>query len=313
MSVHSSPGRRWAAYCNLSSAMVIVGSSVVAGKIMVTELPVFFASALRFAIALAVLIPLMYLREGRILPRLSGRNWRILGLQSLFGSFLFTAFLLYGLGSTSPAAAGIITSTTPAWIGLIAWLAMGERPRPRAVIGIACALLGVLLINVYGNATAADSGDVSTSGNLLIIAAVICESLFLLLRKGVDQPLSALAASTAISVFGFAWFLPAAIVQAAGFDYSAIGPAAWLAVVYYGLVVTIVAYLCWFAGIVRVDAATAGVFTALMPVSAVVLSLLVLGEPLTIPKMAGCGLAFGGILLISFSKKHRAPDAPPQR
>ncbi|TVM14351.1 EamA/RhaT family transporter [Oceanidesulfovibrio indonesiensis] len=304
MSGHFTPGNRWFAYGNLAAAMVIVGSSVVVGKIMVTQLPVFLASALRFAIALAVLVPLMYLREGHALPRLSGRNWRILGLQSLFGSFLFTTFLLYGLGSTSPAAAGIITSTTPAWIGLIAWLAMGERPLRRGVAGIACALCGVLLINLA--APAADgpgSGAVSLAGNLLVIAAVICESLFLLMRKGVDQPLSALAASTAISAFGFAWFLPAGIVQAVGFDFAAIGPAAWFSVLYYGLVVTIVAYLCWFAGIMQVDAATAGVFTGLMPVSAVALSMLVLEEPLTLPKAVGCGLALAGIMLISFARR----------
>ncbi|QJT10789.1 DMT family transporter [Oceanidesulfovibrio marinus] len=291
---------RWAAYLYLSSAMVIVGSSVVAGKLMVVELPVFLSSALRFVIALAVLVPIMRLREGSCLPRLSSRNWRILALQSLFGSFLFTTFLLYGLGSTSPAAAGVITSTTPAWIGLIAWLAMGERPGRRAVAGIACALLGVLLINTAG--TSGHSGTVSLGGNLLVIAAVLCESLFLLMRKGVDQPLTALGASTAISLFGLVWFLPAGVVQAVQFDYAAASTGAWLAVVYYGLVITIVAYLCWFAGIVRVDAATAGVFTGLMPVSAVVLSMLVLGEAMTWPTLAGCALALAGILLISLAK-----------
>ena len=77
------------AYINLTLAMVIVGSSVVAGKIMVDELPVFLASTLRFILALAILIPILYLREGG-LPRLSRRSWIMLGVQSLCGSFLFT-------------------------------------------------------------------------------------------------------------------------------------------------------------------------------------------------------------------------------
>nr|NJM02642.1 EamA/RhaT family transporter [Desulfobacula sp.] len=47
------------AYGNLSLAMIIVGSSVVFGKIITYSFPVFLASGLRFAIASAVMLPLL--------------------------------------------------------------------------------------------------------------------------------------------------------------------------------------------------------------------------------------------------------------
>ncbi|WP_319541115.1 DMT family transporter [uncultured Pseudodesulfovibrio sp.] len=285
------------AYINLSLAMILVGSSVVAGKIMVTELPVFLASALRFILALFILLPLLAYREGG-LPRISRRSWFMIGLQSLCGSFLFTVFLLYGLTLTSPASAGIITSTTPACMGLIAWLFLRDRPTGRTALGIGLSILGVLVINMMQE-SGSISGNSPVFGNLLVLGAVIFESLFLLIRKTVPEPLSPLAVSTLISLFGLVWFLPAGLIEAWDTNFSVISLTGWLTVIYYGVFVTVLAYLFWFAGITRVAASTAGISTAIMPVSALVLSALILNEPLGWQQLTGCGCVLGGIVLIS--------------
>ena len=286
---------------NLSLAMVLVGSSVVAGKVMVAELPVFLASALRFGLALCILVPLVRRREGG-LPRISRRSWLLMGAQSLCGSFLFTVFLLYGLTHTGPSSAGIVTSTTPACMGLIAWLFLGERPTGATGAGIVLSVMGVAVINLAGGMSGGQSGvtgDAPVLGNLMVLGAVVFESLFLLMRKTVPEPLSPLAVSTIISLFGLLWFLPMGVVEGLTTDLSSVGWVGWLSVVYYGVFVTVAAYLFWFAGITKVPASTAGVFTAIMPVSALVLSVLVLGEPVGWPQLAGCGCVLGGIVLIS--------------
>jgi drug/metabolite transporter (DMT)-like permease len=285
------------AHVNLSLAMVLVGSSVVAGKVMVAELPVFLASALRFALALCILVPLVRHREGG-LPRISRRSWLLMGVQSLCGSFLFTVFLLYGLTHTGPSSAGIVTSTTPACMGIFAWLFLGERPTGATGAGIVFSVLGVAVINLAAGQGGV-AGDDPVLGNLMVLGAVVFESLFLLLRKTVPEPLSPLAVSTVISLFGLVWFLPMGVAEALTTDLAAVGPAGWLSVIYYGVFVTVAAYLFWFAGITRVPASTAGVFTAIMPVSALVLSVLALGEPVGWPQLAGCGLVLAGIVLIS--------------
>ncbi|WP_338669185.1 DMT family transporter [Pseudodesulfovibrio methanolicus] len=287
------------AYLNLSLAMILVGSSVVAGKIMVDELPVFLASALRFALALVILLPVVRLREGG-LPRLSGRTWAKLAVQSLCGSFLFTVFLLYGLTRTGPSSAGIITSTTPACMGLIAWLFLKDRPSRKVLAGILLSMAGVLVINLVQAAPhGAPAGANPVLGNLLVLAAVLFESLFLLIRKTVPEPLSPLAVATIISLFGLLWFLPMGVYEAIHTDLAAISATGWLVVFYYGAFVTVLAYLFWFAGITRVPPSTAGVFTAIMPVAALALSALVLHEPIGWQQLTGCACVLGGIVLIS--------------
>lgn len=291
------------AYLNLTLAMVLVGSSVVAGKLMVAELPVFLASALRFVLALLILLPLLKIREGG-LPRISRKSWLMLGGQSLCGSFLFTIFLLYGLHYTGPSSAGIITSTTPACMGIIAWLFLKDRPSRKTTMGIALSVLGVLAINLVQK-TGGLTGSHPLLGNLLVLGAVIFESLFLLIRKTVPEPLSPLAVSTIISLFGLAWFLPMGVYEATTTSLYSISPLGWLTVGYYGVFVTVLAYLFWFAGITKVPASTAGIFTAVMPVSALALSVLVLGEPVGWAQLTGCACVLGGIVLISASPPAR--------
>lgn len=287
------------AYINLTLAMVIVGSSVVAGKIMVSELPVFLSSALRFMLALAILLPLIKWREGG-LPKISRRSWIMLGAQSLCGSFLFTIFLLYGLQYTAPSSAGIITSTTPACMGIIAWLFLKDRPSLKTGIGIGLSVAGLIVIN-FVQSDGVRLGSNPFLGNLLVLGAVVFESIFLLIRKTVPEPLSPLAVSTIISLFGLLWFLPVGAYEMHAYDLSSVSMTGWLTVLYYGAAVTVLAYLFWFAGITKVPASTAGVFTAVMPVSALILSALVLEEPISLSQITGCGCVLSGIILISKS------------
>lgn len=283
------------AYLNLTLAMVIVGSSVVAGKIMVDQLPIFFSSALRFLIASLIIVPILYLREGGF-PKLSRRSWFVLGVQALCGSFLFTVFLLSGLSMVSTASAGIITSTTPAFMGIIGWCVFRESPSGRIVAGIILSMSGVMILNVAGTGGLSET---SLLGNLLVLAAVAAESIFLIFRKWIPESLSPLAATAIISVFGFVWFLPAGIYDFFTVDLTKAGSVAWLAVVYYGVVVTVSAYLFWFAGIVSVSASVASVFTGVMPLSAVALSALILGEKLYWYHYVGCLFVLSGIFFIS--------------
>lgn len=51
------------AYVSLATAMAIVGSSVVVGKLMVERIPVFLSSGLRFLLAAIVLLTLLFYIE----------------------------------------------------------------------------------------------------------------------------------------------------------------------------------------------------------------------------------------------------------
>jgi drug/metabolite transporter (DMT)-like permease len=292
-------GSRLVPYLQLTLAMAIVGSSVVAGKMMTASLPVMLSSFLRFAIASPVLLVLLWLREGR--PQLPARAEVVtLFLQSLTGVFLFSVFLLYGVRYTGAIEAGLITGSLPAVTALLAALMLRERMDRRQMLGIASTVAGAILLNMLGTESSADLSSTRLMPGLgfgLVLAAVVCEALFAVLGKRVGSGVSPLGVATAISVFGLVLFLPFALWEAVHFDFSRTTMTDWALVAYFGLVVTVGAFWLFYAGLSKVQASVAGAFMTFLPLSAVMLSNIVLDEPLQWGHIAAGVFVVGGILM----------------
>lgn len=285
--------KRVQGYVYLALAMVLVGSTVIASKIIASGLPPFIATALRFAIALPIFILLMRLNRAA-LPKLPFRSWLILIVQAGAGSVGYTTLLISGLRLTSAADAGVIIGTLPAVSAVTAVLVLGERPHRFLLMAIALAAAGVFMIALApGN-----MGGHSLAGNALIFAAVICEALFILLNKRLQAELQPLALSTIMTGIGLAITAIPALFEAPGRDGFSADVIS--ATVYYALVPTVGGFLLWYAGAARVSGSEASLFTALAPVSAVTFAGLFLAEPIGINKFIGIGCVLAAILGLAF-------------
>ena len=275
----------------LTLAMITVGSTVVASRIIAAGMPPFTAAALRFAIALPIFLALMRWR-GQRLPRPSRHDAALIALQALCGSVGYAVLLVAGLRTTSAANAGVITGCLPAVGALVGALVLRERIGLRLALAIALACAGVAAVVVTpARADAPASGG--AVGNLLVLAAVGCEALFLLLNKRLRAPLSPLAQSTAMSALGLLMTLGPALAEQAW--TAPLDVPALLGVVYYALVPTVGGYLLWYAGAERVSAGRAALYTAVLPVSALALAALVLHEPIGARQLAGAACVLAAI------------------
>jgi drug/metabolite transporter (DMT)-like permease len=277
--------------------MAIVGSSVVVGKIAVARLPVFLLSGLRFAVASAILLTLVALL-GRPLPRLTRRDLGVLTLQSFAGIFAFNVLLLYGLGYTSAAEGGIVTSTTPAVAATLAVIVLGERWSGARTVGVALVVVGILALNLAGGGLGT-RGARPLVGNLLVFGAVVGEAVFVVCSRVAAQRLPPLVVATAISALGFVMFLPVAALEMRALPLSHLAATDWTIVAYYGVLVTVVAFLLWARGVARVPASMASVFTGVLPVSALALSHFALGETITAWHLLAAALVAAGIVVLA--------------
>ncbi|MBY3174412.1 DMT family transporter [Rhizobium leguminosarum] len=275
-------------YIYLALAMLTVGSTVVASKLIASGLPPFSATALRFAIAFPVLLLLMWATGAR-LPRFSRHDRLILIIQAGAGSVGYTTLLISGLSLTSAADAGVIIGTLPVVSAAISILLLRERPQRALLLAVALATAGVLSI-----AFTPDAAGGALSGNALIFLAVVCEGLFILLNKRLKTEIAPLALSTLMAGIGFIVAAIPAVFEAPfahGISTSALG-----AVVYYALVPTVGGFLLWYAGAERVSGTEAALFTALAPVSAVMLAFIILGEPVGLSQFAGIACVLAAVL-----------------
>jgi len=284
------------AYTNLTLAMVIVGSSVVFGKVITESFPIFLASGLRFGIACFVMIPVL-VKWQTIISKINRKELFKLLFMAFCGQFVFTFLLLLGLRYTSAIEAGIITSTSPAVMTVVAFLLFKERPQKQQVAGVGLVVLGVVVINGLFQPQNLSAGVSNILGNTIVMGAVLGEAFFLLMRKQISTEISNMELTAILSFLGFLMFLPFSIYQGITFDFSSVSSIAWISMLYFGAVFTVLAYLFWFKGVEKVSGNTAGVFTAVMPVSAVVISCIFLKEVLTVHHLTGGALILAAIFM----------------
>ncbi|MCA2408472.1 DMT family transporter [Rhizobium leguminosarum bv. viciae 248] len=280
-------------YVYLALAMLTVGSTVIASKLIASGLPPFSATALRFAIAFPVLLLLMRATGAR-LPRFSRHDRLILIIQAGAGSVGYTTLLISGLSLTPAADAGVIIGTLPVVSAAISIVLLRERPQRALLLAVALATAGVLSI-----AFTPDAAGGSVSGNVLIFLAVVCEGLFILLNKRLKTEIAPLALSTLMAGIGFIVAAIPAVFEAPSAD--GISASAVAAVVYYALVPTVGGFLLWYAGAERVSGTEAALFTALAPVSAVMLAFVILGEPVGLNQIAGIACVLAAVLGLAFA------------
>ncbi|OWV99556.1 DMT family transporter [Rhizobium sp. R693] len=285
-------------YLYLTLAMITVGSTVVASRVIASGMPPFTATALRFAAAFPFFLLLMRVTRTR-LPSLPPRDWIILVVQAGAGSVGYTTLLISGLKLTTAADAGVIIGTLPVVAGALSVVVLGERPDSSMVLAIALAAIGVLFI-----ALSPDAGSGSLLGNALVFGAVVCESLFILLNKNLSSPIPALTQSALMTGIGFV----VAMVVAAGVEGvpNTFPVGATSAVIYYALVPTVAGFILWYAGAERVSGVEASLFTAVAPVSALLMAFVVLGEPLSGYQIGGVGCVLAAVLGLGLFQRRAA-------
>lgn len=294
-------GSHKVAYVQMTLAMLLIGSLFVVSKVIVQSVPVFVASFLRQFLAFLALAVWLYAQKSPM-PRIQRRDYGVLFIQGFVGIFLFSLFALYGLKRTNAIDANIITSTTPLSMMLIAVLLLGERLTTRRVSALLLAVLGTLAINVLGTHESAMRQNVWL-GNALVVLAVLAEGVFFGFGKLLKSPISSTWLSLILTGIGSVFFLPFALYSAVTNDLSQVSVWIWALVVYTGVALTAFGVVLMNRGLQQVPASNASIFTALMPISGVVLSVLFLHETFRWYHALGMVLVLAAMALVMFEKK----------
>ncbi|MEX3972207.1 DMT family transporter [Paraburkholderia caribensis] len=291
----------------LIAAMLLVGSNVGIGKSIVAFVPVPLFALLRFVIAMAVLWPLLRVSK---LRRVKAGEWLNLFLQALFGTFGFTLLMLNGVHRTSAVAAGVITSTIPAVVALFSWIFLKEKPDRRALASIALAIAGVVVINLaHAGAATGASSESSFAGNLMVLGAVCCESLYVILSRRLTQTLAPIDICAYTHLFGLLLMLPLGASSLFAFHYTSVPAGIWTLVLWYGLSASIFSFWLWMKGIRHVPGSLAGVFSAVLPVAAAIYGIVFLEERPTLAHGVALACVVAGIALASLKARRVPPVA----
>lgn len=298
------------AYLSIMIAMMMIGGNIPLGKILIETVPPTSFVMLRLALSSLILLPLALREPGSLqsIRHLHFDQWRDIILLSLFGGVLFTTLMLIGVQYTPAINAGIISSALPAVIAVLSFLLLKEQISARTAASVALAVLGIAFLNLaapasHGTGPASPSNQSAILlGNAFVFAAICSEAMFAVLSRRYASRIPPWTLALLVHAIGVPLTLPIMLVMDGGFVIGETTPVFWFLTSYYILTASLLSFYLWCYGVKSVEASTAGLFTALVPVTSLVVSLLFLGEALSLLQLCGLVTIFLSLFLALSSK-----------
>jgi drug/metabolite transporter (DMT)-like permease len=291
---------RWPAvhpYVLLTFAALFWAGNVVLARGVSGAIPPVTLNVLRWAIALALLLPIAW-------PQLAGKGQVVrkhfaeLVLLAVPSTAIYSTFIYIGTRTTTATNAGLIVGTMPIAILVLGYLAREERLTTRRVAGIASSFVGVVLVIAKGSSALVQELSLS-SGGIFIIGAVVSWAVYSILLRRFSIPLGGSALLAVLSAIGLALCIPFCAWELLHGERILWSPGTAAAIIYVGIFPSVIATIFWNAAIAQVGAGTSGAFTNLIPIFSLILAVILLRESINAFQLAGMGLIFAGICLVS--------------
>jgi drug/metabolite transporter (DMT)-like permease len=281
----------------LLSACLLWAGSFVATKVALQVAPPLTVVALRLLIAALFFIPLL-LGSGR-LRRLASRRT----LQQLFGLSLFGAGLHYGIQTiglqlTTAANASLYVVTGPISILLLSVVFLDERLNARKLLGVAIAVIGVLVVMGIGTIAGFELRG-NLLGDLAVLFSVVLWGCFTVFGKRLTDELGALTVIAAVTIMGASWMAPIGWfeTQRTGFELAQVHSSGWIAIGYLGAGCNFLATLLYFMALERTESQKVGVYLYTIPPMTAVIAALMLHELITARLIVGSVLVITGVVI----------------
>ncbi len=276
---------------SIIGAVFLWGSSFVAMRIVLKDLHPFAVMFCRLFSALIFIIPISI----KLFPKSYQKNdWKILLSMVLFQPCLYFLFESNALTFTTSSQAGVISACLPLMVAVAAWFFLSESINSKTIIGLILSICGVILLTIFQSRQIDAPHPVL--GNILEVGAMFSACANLILIKKLSSNYGAWSLTGMQIIAGTIFFLPGIryIINA--------DPSIWtmqliFLLLYLGICVSFLAFGLYNWGISKIKVSRASIFINLIPVTAVMLGWLILGETLNSKQMVAAIIVISGVLL----------------
>ncbi len=299
----------WALLLALS---VLWGGSFFFTGIAVKELPPFTIVVLRVGLA-TLILHVVVRATGQRMPR-GVRLWAAFFGMGLLNNVVPFSLIVWGQTHIASGLASILNATTPLFTVIVAHiLTADERMTGNRLAGVLIGLVGVVVM--IGPAALTGLGGGSLVAQLAVLGAAFSYSLAGIYGRrfkamGVTPIATATGQVTASTLF----LIPVALLVDQPWTLATPSTATWLALLGIAALSTALAYILYFRILATAGATNLMLVTFLIPVSAILLGSLALGERLRPEHFAGMALIGMGLAAIDgrLLKLARGTVRPPR-
>lgn len=288
-----------ATHAALALTVLLWSSNFIIGRAVRGDVTPATLNFLRWALALAVLVPVT-LPALRLHRRLLAQHWKLAALLGFTGIALFQTLGYVALTTTTATNAVLLLTLAPLAMAVLSWLAHGERITARQGLGLATSLAGATVLVLHGD-WATLAGLRFNAGDLWMLLAVAVWAVYSVLLRRRPPELPPLALHTVAVAAGTLCMVPAygvEVLHGRGLPGSA---AAWAAIAFVAVFSSAFAHALWVRSVGVIGVNRAGVYMHLMPLFGAVLAMVFLGEQLALHHVAGALLVLCGVAMTNRS------------
>jgi drug/metabolite transporter (DMT)-like permease len=287
----------------MTLAFVFMSFNIIVGRAVAGDVPPVGLSFWRWTVASLLFLPFS-IAAVRAQWRLMRDHWKILVLIAVVMVLLGNTLVYVGLQSTTALNGGLIPASRPAIILVLAWLIVRGTVKGHQWLGIAVALLGVLLVLTRGDPAVLGGLDFNRGDLWLVVSSVGIASYQVLIARA-PRELDQKALLQSLITLGAVMLAPVYLWETlSGRPVTLDWPTAG-AVAYVAVFPSIIAIYLINAGILALGPARASVYNYLQPLFVAIIAVPLLGEEVRWYHPVAFGLVVIGILISSRTRGGR--------
>lgn len=288
-------------YLMMTMTALFWSGAFITGKIGVQEIPPFSLTFLRFLFAAIVMLPVIF-SLGREACRIRKRDFLIILVLGIVGMFGYHVLFFTSLKYTTAINDSIICAASPLVTSLLASFFLGEYFGVKRIKAIILTLFGVLLAITNG-----DIGVIKdirfNIGDIIMICAVLCQASFSVISRTLKGRVSPIAVIYFSFLVGIIALIPFVFKENPQTFISHITWKGWTSVIYMAVFASAIGSLFQVVSINSIGASKTMIFLNLVPVFSLIFSAVVLGEEVTLFKIASIIVIITGVYQNSIIKQ----------
>ena len=249
---------------------------------------------MRFVVVCSTLLVLLLVQPYKF-SRLEKRDVPMIFILGFFGVMVYHLCLNYGEQYISPGAASLIVATIPLFVLLLATVFLGEKLTPKRILGVSLALVGVIIISLWGKPDLSIAVT-NVLGAVAVVIAALMGAFYTVAGKKMLQGYSALSLTTYAMLLGSLGLLPF-LTPSLATEVTAMPLAGWGSILFLGICSTVMGYLLWYVALKVKDATEVSVYLYCIPIVTILIDLFFFHEGITPLFLLGGFFILAGLLL----------------